>query len=80
MFRPKPKAWRCTVQEVANKLIEEHGLEAFWRAERFRRDSTLNRKEQMLSEDVFREVERRTRAARENINLNPRVWADSLGR
>ena len=80
MFKPKPKAWRHTVQEVANRLIEEHGPEAFWMAERFRRDATLSRKEQMLSEDVFREVERRTRAARLSVNHNPRVWADALGR
>ena len=79
MFRTtKPKAWRHTVQEVASKLIEEHGSEAFWMAERFRRDTTLSRKEQLLSQDVFKEVERRTRAARSSFNHNPRVWADSL--
>ena len=72
------KLWKQTVQEVATRLIDQHGPEAFWMAERFRRSTDLTAKELRLSEAVFMEVERRTRGARFRFDRNPRVYADNL--
>jgi hypothetical protein len=43
-------------------------------AERFRRSPSLTPKERRLSEDVFTEVERRTRAVRTSLEGPPRSY------
>ncbi len=58
------REWRSTVDTVSRRLLAEHGVEAFWMAERFRRRQDLTDKERQLSEAVFTEVERRTRGVR----------------
>jgi len=68
------KHWRATVDSVASQLLLEHGPEAFWMAERFRRSPSLTPKERRLSEDVFTEVERRTRAVRTSLEGPPRSY------
>ena len=68
------KRWRATVDSVADQLLLEHGPEAFWMAERFRRSPTLTATERRLSEDVFAEVERRTRSLRSSIDKPPRSY------
>ena len=68
------RQWRQTVESVADQLLLEHGPEAFWMAERFRRSPGLTAKERRLSEDVFAEVERRTRTLRSSIDRPPRTY------
>jgi hypothetical protein len=58
------REWRTTVDAVTRRLLAEHGVEAFWMAERFRRRQDLTDMERRLSEAVFAEVERRTRGVR----------------
>ena len=70
--------WRRTVEQVATTVIEEYGVEAFWRVERLRRDATLSPQERRLSEDVFAEVERRTRVVRSTMRPPP-VSLEELG-
>ena len=70
----RARRWRATVESVAAQLLREHGPEAFWMAERFRRSPDLSPAERRLSEDVFSEIERRTRALRSTIDRHPRAY------
>jgi hypothetical protein len=69
------REWRATVDAVTRRLLAEHGVEAFWMAERFRRRHDLTEKERQLSEAVFAEVERRTRGVRSAASARTRSFS-----
>ena len=57
------KERHARIAAAAEQLVDQHGDEAFWKAEASMHEEGLDRAERAFRQDVFHEVARRTRGA-----------------